>query len=1406
MDRFSNSPAPIAGPSRSRTPFRAPLIHLNYQYRPTSSSSSHSVYSHGHGYGSAPSSSRSSTPVLYPNGARFRSTSVVNATQKEDVEIRRKRVESVARLRTAFDLINEKYGSIALEDDDEIDLRTGEIVKDRGKLREFTRREFGEVSESDEGDDIASSVAGGPDTTELGSDEDELGGWDDQSGLDPQEFEHPLIEEEFRPWDTAEDLEDLKEFQRIEVERARVAGQLRSHSEEDERSRASSRSTSVPASLRSEREVDRRSMMPRWRGTEILPARLEDLFSSDGDEERESSSEDELDLVRDSADDEATRKTPAPQIMSDPFLQSEPVTQRRRLSLQVVIPTRSRRHKPPSSLSSSPSPMQSPKQSPVFTRPPLRDLTYNNLMRPVSTPTLADLFNSPPPEASISHTPLPNTTPSSTPSHSRSPSPTYNESAIPLSVERPKPAVRSSSQSDIQLGSPVRSPRLPTVHLHLAGSVKGKERVLGERPNESCPEIAYSPELQEQAESPYYRNFWRTRSGSLHMCKTCRTIGGERASKAALCKGRRGPCPLEIQESQDTSVIPLDPTHSDSDVEDQNELTDLPRSRSSISIQSHTRIRTCRLCREAGGERALLAASCSGRATFRNCKYAKHAYTDSMSDEDRSSVRLPSSTPTSDQRTKTTTVDSDSDDTPLRRPGILRGSQSKSKIKSKSKSRSRSRSEKDIDSDLEDDLFTPLPHKPKPRGRSSVGLTPIPFSSSVVPPRPHDLDPQVYAEGYNYAHNGRPRRCPHCRAAQGLRATRAWWCKGRTWSKQCAFLSIHADAEVAAVQGQAKSSRTADERHLDRLSSTLSDVPDASELEDAEYSDSPLPAEQSRRKRDSNTARAPTRVTTISPAQARPAALTKKFAPTYMPTPPPTSSVEPSSSPSNEDAAFNPIRPLPMARSSSTLSSSMPPSSPLASFSPLVSDNSRLPPLPTPSPSVSADFALHRRTSSPAQQLLISVLPRGGVMVGAACPTPPPSTDGGRSSSVAPDDLPQTVPRKSALRRPSDSNASSSAGSAKRARFSLQPRSPFREASSDPYDAFAHAGENSDDQLSLRHGTDIESSPLLTSSSSLPPRHTASSSSPLRNEWSVRAADVGFKLGPEHTGRISSDMLRALAPALPNFRPTLGSSLGASSSSVMGMTNRFALPEPPPSSGSSFDTKASSRTAVSGSTTDRTSTLDHTTTTPQSSGLMLPPPLPLKKVATPTLSIRVTNTEAVGSIQPGIQLQSCADAVAEVASPTFSEGNLTSRRAVSSISTSVSESRLHSRSHSMSASSSASAPETPQFRSHGVISRSDSRAASARRYITPSRDVSADSGSKSLTMRGTSSTPSRKIHSKPKAQSLTRPRSLGRIERKLARIARQVTDDDGLEWGLDEDCEDEDGGRMWREGSVVSHI
>jgi hypothetical protein len=57
----------------------------------------------------------------------------------------------------------------------------------------------------------------------------------------------------------------------------------------------------------------------------------------------------------------------------------------------------------------------------------------------------------------------------------------------------------------------------------------------------------------------------------------------------------------------------------------------------------------------------------------------------------------------------------------------------------------------------------------------------------------------------------------------------------------------------------------------------------------------------------------------------------------------------------------------------------------------------------------------------------------------------------------------------------------------------------------------------------------------------------------------------------------------------------------------------------------------------------------------------------------------------------------------------------------------------------------------------------------------------------------------------PLRSATTTPRKRTRSEMDLRRLAEQIGDDAGYEWGMDEDA-GEEVGRLWREGSVVRYV
>jgi len=272
---MSDSPAPVAGPSPPRRFFVDPFKVTDYQPPPNSSS-------------------RSGTPLYLPG--RFRSVSLARTEREEDANesrLRNARHHSVLRLKSAWDLLLEKYGNVQLQDDDEVDLFTGRIVKDRGRLKALQRLEFGDSLEAERAEE---SFLGseGPSEPAFDSDEDELVGWDDRSGLDLQ---MPEPEEEYAPPPrTREDEEDLRAFLRAEADR-------KAASEDEEESQHDS-SDDERGFTRSSTSSSR-GWSPRSHGTRIT-VDLEGLAFDGASRE---DSEDEL-LQRTSDAEDAVRTDP----------------------------------------------------------------------------------------------------------------------------------------------------------------------------------------------------------------------------------------------------------------------------------------------------------------------------------------------------------------------------------------------------------------------------------------------------------------------------------------------------------------------------------------------------------------------------------------------------------------------------------------------------------------------------------------------------------------------------------------------------------------------------------------------------------------------------------------------------------------------------------------------------------------------------------------------------------------------------------------------------------------------------------------------------------------------------------------------------------------------------------------
>jgi len=638
--------------------------------------------------------------------------------------------------------------------------------------------------------------------------------------------------------------------------------------------------------------------------------------------------------------------------------------------------------------------------------------------------------------------------------------------------------------------------------------------------------------------TPYCPNVMQTRNGvTLRYCRPCQVAGGERAEKAAWCKGRGSPnyCTFEIQVENteahgsddldaDAEASEIGSDDSESDVDDSGSDADAsesatdrcspstssddsvpasvlnprlvdPRYMPSIICQwNSTSPRRCKHCRSAGGERADRAAWCRGRVTAKDCSFQ----------QDDCNIR-PTSYPAR---------------------------------------------ENEIQYESKGPRTPPL--------RSEV--------SPLNEPR-HVL------------------MCKLCRDAGSERARNAALCTGRLGKNRCRFESARTPSLIEEAAGD---KHTPDRIRLaERLS--LSDTPESQTNGSAETRE---PAVHS-----SGSGRVKRKRVILTPPPSSPAPEDNfDGRETASPFSLALSLGSRLSAPSQESLKEGPnpssprtTIPLSIAARSHPLSSSMPPSSPPPrpdSPHPLI----RLRDRPTPSPSLSAAPI----SSSPLAQLSVppssppskrsSNLDSLPVTMG---PTPPPSTAGGRSCSASSDSVPlHFPPRRSSLRRTFD-GANITTLSVKKARFSMHPRSPLQEPSSNPL----MAGTPDDDELLLRDTSSMASSYTRSS----PAYRYGSSPSPFSREMSVRAADVGLKLGPEHTGRLPFGMLAALAPSLS---PSRGAHSLESAISQTSSMPSYALPTPPRSFGSSAS--SSSHFGSAGSPSKSTA------------GLMLPPPVPVK--------------------------------------------------------------------------------------------------------------------------------------------------------------------------------------------------
>lgn len=197
-------------------------------------------------------------PLLGPPPSSLNRYSSSTPARQTSEDLPFLRYDSSMRLLSAFESIADKYKDVNPDEDDEIDLRTGEIVVDRGRLRALVPREFGDGNDEADVDEAEEPQARIRDPfLACDNDEDELGGWGESSGLDLQVLDLSRIKEAAsarRTWTDA-DQEDLNSFLRAEEQRAAAACSRPPAVQSSVVERTSTRAVSTPASIRMRRTV-----------------------------------------------------------------------------------------------------------------------------------------------------------------------------------------------------------------------------------------------------------------------------------------------------------------------------------------------------------------------------------------------------------------------------------------------------------------------------------------------------------------------------------------------------------------------------------------------------------------------------------------------------------------------------------------------------------------------------------------------------------------------------------------------------------------------------------------------------------------------------------------------------------------------------------------------------------------------------------------------------------------------------------------------------------------------------------------------------------------------------------------------------------------------------------------------
>ncbi|RXK38182.1 hypothetical protein M231_04556 [Tremella mesenterica] len=1197
-------PPPEAGPSRPSRFFPKPFNIAQYQ-PPHIPFSSPAPRSSTLIRPSAPPPARFSSPAILPQ--RFRSVSVFS--NNDDVELGRQRHASVQRLRTTWEQLYDKYGKIKPEEDDEIHLRTGRITKNRGRLNQIQARDFGEISDTEEQDQQEPQRPQTPDP-----DEDELGGWDFDWGDDEGEVVPP-------PW-TREDEEDLAAFLRAEAQRVAMQGPT-------DTERESSRESSEDSE-----EVEWRMR----RGTTIsrdLSEHFPNALTDDSEDELAHGLNEEFVKL-----DHGNKKHDNPVINTVspiPGQTTQQIAADRRKSLP-------------------------PLKKDVFPRP--IDLPHS-----VSAPTLRDLFT-PPPDSSAPSPALPS------PAGGRS-----DVEVIPRHV-RPSSARRSRSYTNNSHPEPVQktvhtqkdvsgiddgpstdtfpfsgpapttsvSRRVPVVEIiqtrrkgiNTTAHAQGASRSSMKAPSETISnqeayhqlnkteEIRRKPE--ERPPSPLDPAYYQSRlihrkHGSLWQCRSCLLAGGERFRYANFCKGRQSedrcrfahpdlltsslPRSHETSSRRSTdkrhvaqseretqSVEGDDETGNEASTDD--DLASInswsfqahstwrsdPQPRKASTKQKQTEsdldprryhptllrnsdgriLRMCPLCRAAGGERERLAGYCRGRYWSSKCTFGADDQSGESEGEGYDADRsfIPNTT-----RSRTVPP--------------------KQKQSRTSLGKADNSSSTEVQSSM---------------GRAST-VVPSARSKVIARTKMSDRMPEILST--NTRGRSEPANEKHTITTSGISSFPM--SKNTVSTRRKIHNSVSAKSSDSDRPSPALVSnrRPPVQSSNDELSTPTRDLPSTNLI---------IPHKPRKR---------PMGLSSLSmsnPIQSLPS--------------PPRSS-------------------LPPDQTSITSKSSLPPSSP-----PIRMNLGRPTPSPTvpiSSPSIVPMSSTSFPISSPSSSLPISSPPLSSPLK-RHHPSSVFRLTPHRSSSLS-----DKLPLRSILRLPSEITHSSP----KKARFSLIPRSPQKMyTSSDIVDE--EEEESSEDELllgpsHLKRGKSVPSSSSTFKSDThlgnlryethvgdgrygnvRDDEDVFSSPVPMAfsKEMSVRAADVGLRLGPGPTGRLSRGMVAALAPALGTFR---------SSSNLSPLINNNNLHSP------TFTDLSSSNRAKIGTESERTGNSESVgswkthqdgkesrqedyiipsnitqvlptpprstgSTTSNSSkpneGLMLPPPLPIRtKLPTP---------------------------------------------------------------------------------------------------------------------------------------------------------------------------------------------